>query len=260
MAAPHQWDAEGDMFGIRCKITFFDESANQVDGIAQRIVPFMDASKLKYICGEKDPKVFHFGQVSAEPDVLFELGDGYLCIEYKSRAGSKNPNIPRTNWKSALRLKEMLQVIIASRCVAANSGLVTASAIRYNNAFVLLVPTAALVNTVMGYVRFVPQEVWYRGTVASAKLAGFAEVYVKEVNNKDNRRQETEAEKNGRKAHKDMLNADSRTRLHQEEDSDDMHFSTTDINPSTGLLMMDGIGSVDVGGHTYGSGSMFEND
>lgn len=268
MISPVKWDAECDNFGVRCKIVFFDESANAAKNIAQRIVPFMDASNLRYICGENDAKVFHFGQVSAEPDVLFELGAGYLCVEYKSRSGSKNPNIPRVNWQSALRLKEMLQIIITSRCVAATSGRVTACAIRYNNAFVLLVPPATLVKSVMSYVRFIPQEIWFRGSVASAKLASFAEVYVKEIYNKKSMQQETQAQISGRKAHEDMLSPGAsekkgHTGYARHSDEEDYAVKSLSnemvINPATGLLMINGIGGLDTGGNTFGVSSMTDS-
>jgi hypothetical protein len=41
---------------------------------------------------------------------------------------------------------------------------------------------------------------------------------------------------------------------------DPIHVRTSDINPTTGLPMINGTGGVDVGGNAYGSGSMFGDD
>ncbi len=152
----------------------------------------------------------------------------------------------------------------------------------------------------MNYVRFVPSEIWYRGSVAASKLAAFAEVFVKEQFYKQSKPSETGAQASGRKAHEDMLNSTSPSVIendaHHSEDSatmpqtdDDEPFHSSnlftyagvglvmaggitaaeisdslfadsntgmDINPATGLPMIDGIGSLDVAGNPYGSDSM----
>jgi hypothetical protein len=112
------WHDQGLIYGINVKSFFFDADAAQKEqSLPQRILPFLDGTSINTLFTEQDKKNFFHGELVAQPDAVFEHGNGLISVEFKSVSGRlHNPE----NWSQQIRLKDMLQCVIAGYAVAQN--------------------------------------------------------------------------------------------------------------------------------------------
>lgn len=169
------WSTRGERNGIAIHANFFDgERANATENVIARTLCFLPGLQARMLWSETDRRNVRWNRVVAQSDAVFEVGNGLLNLEYKSR--SKRLIEPAA-WLAQVRLKDMLQCLIASVAVAQTNGKTCAAVLRYHNVGLLLVPEQRLLDLVVG---LIPAACDYCGQadIASSELAGYAELKV----------------------------------------------------------------------------------
>jgi hypothetical protein len=166
------WADNSVVFGIRVKPFFFDgDAASAEANPAKRILPFFKIASPKLLFADSDKKNFYHGNIVAQPDAVFEHANGLISVEYKSVGGKIH--VP-SEWRQSIRIKDMLQCLVAGFVVAQHYKKPTACVLRYNNVCYLLVPSSDLIEAVTG---LVPMAIAYyaeRSNVSSSQLAQFS--------------------------------------------------------------------------------------
>ena len=172
-----EWHATGERNGVHLKVRFFDgDAAEKVGDRVERSLCFLPGTTARMLWCDQDHRNLRWRSVVAQSDAVFELGQGLVSLEFKSRS---RRTLDRQAWLSEVRLKDMLQCLIASMVVAQTQGKVCAAVLRYHNAGMLLVPQQRLLDMI---VVTVPQACALRrkSDIASSKLAAIMEPLVQE--------------------------------------------------------------------------------
>lgn len=193
------WHDRDRLYGIDVRAFFFEaRTVNQETDLARRVLPFFTTVRPKTLFTEEDRMTFKVGQIAAQPDVVFEHGNGLICVEFKSIGGRLHR---QEEWRQSIRLKDMLQCLIGGYVAAQHYKQVTACVLRYNNVCYLMTPEPRVMHLLLD---MIPMAMGYYGEdryIASAKLAGFA---VDRISNEfpgpDDPRKQA-----GKKAHDTML-------------------------------------------------------
>lgn len=195
-----RWHDKAGLYGLSTRIVFFEAPTRRDCSVAERTLgPFMDTSAVELLHTEEDRKNFRHARMVGQPDSVFSYKNGLISLEYKSRG--RRP-ISRDRWREQVRLKDMLQCIIAGYLCAQVQQRVTACILRYENAALLLTPCRELVELLES---LVPQGLEYYEeprAVSASELASFAEQKVLRRFG-DVKRASAEA---GKKAHEALLN------------------------------------------------------
>ncbi|MQY51302.1 hypothetical protein [Rhodocyclus gracilis] len=166
------WHDQTTLYGIEVKAYFFDGDAVKDESVlAKRALPFLAAARPKTLFTESDRQNFYCDKIVAQPDAVFEHGDGLISVEYKS-VGGKSHN--RADWRQSIRLKDMLQCLIAGYAVAQTYKKPTACVLRYHNVCHLLYPEAEVIHTVLG---LIPMAMNYHSEerrISASQLAQFS--------------------------------------------------------------------------------------
>lgn len=205
-----KWHEEAEIYGVKAKYLKLEKKIELIEESIKEVIPGLDHHSLSRHCGESN---FYFGNIAAQPDLVYKYHNGFVVIEYKSRSGEgESDNLEKQNnsrgglkdnWTKSVRLSEMLQAIIYGRVVAVNMNAPVACLLVYNNAILLLVPPEELVRTALNYTRFVPSELWRNNRVAAGHLAKLAAPFVDIMH--DRQKPQTEASKRGDKEHARVL-------------------------------------------------------
>lgn len=167
------WHDQESLYGTRVKALFFDgDVVNNEPDLAIRVLPFFATARPKALFTESDRKNFYFDKLVAQPDVVFEHGDGLISVEYKSISGKSHD---RASWRQSIRLKDMLQCLIAGFVVAQNYKKSTACILRYPNVCYLLSPEPAVIHSML---ELVPLAMAYEADkkrVSASELAEFSQ-------------------------------------------------------------------------------------
>lgn len=141
------WHDQGVLYGVTVKAHFFDaEAVLQETTLPARTLPFLGNAPVKTIFTEEDRQNFLCDELVAQPDAVFEHGQGLIALEYKSVG--LQPHSPE-NWRREIRLKDMLQCLIAGYVVAQNYRKLTACVLRYHNVCYLLTPDPGVIGTML---------------------------------------------------------------------------------------------------------------
>jgi hypothetical protein len=166
------WHDQSLIYGVRTKAYFFDGNAIQQEpDLPTRALPLLRNVRLKTLFTEKDRKNFFHGEIAAQPDAVFEYGAGLISVEYKYAGGKPHH---RDAWQRQIRLKDMLQCVIAGYAVAQNYKRVTACVLRYHNVCYLLTPEAAVFRSIFELIPLAKQYFEQSNHVAASKLAQFS--------------------------------------------------------------------------------------
>jgi hypothetical protein len=193
------WHDQEVLHGITTRAHFFDSrQIQQETALSIRALPFLLEMPLKTLCTEQDRKNFFAGEIAAQPDAVFEHATGLISLEYKY-AGYQQHH--QEQWRRQIRLKDMLQCLLAGYAVAQNYKKITACVLRYHNVCYLLTPSAAVIHTVFDLIPLAKQYFSQKRYVAASKLAQFASQKVQDTFP----RPEDERSKEGRAAHESLL-------------------------------------------------------
>lgn len=167
------WHDQATIHGIQVKAYFFDGEAAEAETVnVRRVLPmFADSPVMPtLVYTEADKKNIRFENLIAQADTLYTHGSGLICLEYKSN--SRRKHSPE-RWQHEIRLKDMLQNIVASYVAAQHFKKVTACLLRYHNVAYLLTPPPELILEMR---RLAPLGMQYYkdlNRVAAAELAQF---------------------------------------------------------------------------------------
>ena len=76
------WHDTSVIFGVKTKAFFFDaETVQKERELQRRVLPFLNQSSVKTMFTEEDRKNFYCGELVAQPDAVFEHGNGLICVE-----------------------------------------------------------------------------------------------------------------------------------------------------------------------------------
>lgn len=195
------WSDPQVLHGITVRPHFFDAGAMQRHpDLVTRALPFFAESKTKPVAlhTESDRKNFVVGQLIAQPDVVFAHGSGYISEEYKS-VGFRNHDSRK--WGEAIRLKDMLQCLLAGYAVAQNRQRPTACVLRYHNVCYLLTPRDEVVIALLD---LIPMAMLYYQESRRVSASQLAQFGVEKIQ-KQFPRPQTERSRKGIEAHEMML-------------------------------------------------------
>lgn len=193
------WHDQGLLYGVAVKSFFFDaEAARQEQDLPKRTLPFLGNAPVNTVFAEEDKHNFYYGELVAQPDGVFEHGQGLIALEYKSVGLQPHS---REQWPREIRLKDMLQCLIAGYAVAQSCRKLTACVLRYHNVCYLLVPDADVIGTML---RLIPMAKEYHREdrrVSATQLAQFSVERIRRTypGPEDGRSEQ------GRVAHADLL-------------------------------------------------------
>lgn len=140
------WDAEGQIHGIGVKIRFHNKKQDVESELDEK--NYLSRDSLKYC----------YGTIIAKPDLVVNHGNGWVVVEYKSRAGTTEALTPQ-NWLQWIRLKDVLQSIISAYVVSLSCNSWVVCLLRYSEATVMLTPMHE-------------QLTWLRGAAYNAPRGG----------------------------------------------------------------------------------------
>jgi hypothetical protein len=166
-----EWQTSGKRNGITIHASFFDgDRADETRDVIERTLCFLPGVRARMLWSEGDRRNVRWNRVVAQSDAVFELAGGLLSLEYKWKS---QRSIDPTAWLPQMRLKDMLQCLIASVAVAQTHGRTCAAVLRYHNVGLLLVPEQRLLDLVVG---MIPAACDYCGQpdIASSELADYA--------------------------------------------------------------------------------------
>jgi len=141
------WTDQESIRGIVVKATFFDaDAAQRAKTHAERTLPFMVGAALESVTAGHNRQTIHYGDLSAEPDAIFALGDGLIVVQLANDAALHTPE----RWRQQIDVQNMLNCVMAGYVVAQLRKKVTACVLRYHNAAYLLTPTRPVVGRTLG--------------------------------------------------------------------------------------------------------------
>lgn len=175
------------------------------DSLVGRLLPFIHKSlkdSLTVYCSEVDKKNFKYGFVAAQPDAVFSHPLYDIAIEFKSKSGSNYRKTTQDNWKKQIRLKDILQTIIASLQVSAVRNKPCLCVLRYMDSAFILYPSNELIKLI---IEQAPKVQAYKKEgndkfIAGGVLAEQLEIDVKKLFNSNE-----EAKEKGKMIHDKML-------------------------------------------------------
>jgi hypothetical protein len=171
------WHESSHRNGVAIHARFFDgDVMDLLPDAIERSLCFLPGTRARMLWSENDRHNVRWGQLVAQSDALFDLGNGLLSLEYKTRG---KRSLDRNDWLKDVRLKDMLQCVIAAVAVAQTTGKTCAAVLRYHNVGLLLVPEQRLLDLIFG---MVPAACQYfgRSDVRSSALAHYTEARVVE--------------------------------------------------------------------------------
>lgn len=190
------------VYGIRAKPYFFDGDAFAAEpDPAKRILPFFLSASPRLLFSDGDKKNFRHGNIVAQPDAVFEHANGLISVEYKSIGGKIHAPC---DWRRNIRIKDMLQCLIAGYVVAQHYKKITDCVLRYNNVCYLLAPGFDILEIVLG---LAPMAISYyseRSCISSSRLAQFSAEKIRLIH-KDSAPQDYEKSVEGVAAHASIL-------------------------------------------------------
>lgn len=166
------WSDQAVLYGVTVKAHFFDaDAARREASLPRRVLPFLGALPPKTMFTEEDRQNFYYGELVAQPDAVFEHGNGLIAVEYKS-VGAR-PHSP-ARWRNEVRLKDMLQCLAAGYAVAQTYHKPTACVLRYHNACYLLTPDPAVIGSMLDLIPMARQYHGGAARVSASQIAQFA--------------------------------------------------------------------------------------
>jgi len=192
------WQTSGERNGVLIQARFFDgDQTDALQDVIRRSLCFLPETRAKLLWSETDHRNVRWGQLVAQSDAVYQLGECLISMEYKTRS---KRSLNQASWLSEVSTKDLLQCLIASVAVAQTQGRTCAAVLRFHNVGLLLVPQQRLLDLIVG---LIPWACQYFGTpdVSSSDLARYVEPRVlKEFSWRD--KQKSRA---GEKAHRDMF-------------------------------------------------------
>lgn len=198
-------------FFYGCEITpfFFDSRTveNEPDFV-RRVLPFINSHNLvEVLYTEKDKKNFRYGHIIAQPDAVLKQYKNLITVEYKSLSGTSNKMHDKNRWEQQIRLKDVLQAIINSLQVSIVEDMPCVTLLRYVNVVYYISPSAKLCQYILDKALDAKNFYHEKNYVSSSQLSDLLEPLVKKMFELE----ETEAQKQGKKAHESMLRAETKT-------------------------------------------------
>lgn len=166
------WHQQATLYGIDVKASFFD--ANKVNSeheLVRRVLPFFTTAHPKTIFTESDRKNFYCEELVAQPDAVFEHGNGLISVEYKSVGGRDHDP---AEWQQNIRLKDMLQCLLGGYSVAQTYKKPTACVLRYHNVCYFLIPEFSVMHTILSLIPMAKSYYSEKSRVSSSQLAQFS--------------------------------------------------------------------------------------
>src|ERR1019366_6750636 len=166
------WHDQAVLYGVQVKAFFFDADAAQIEqNLARRNLPFLGLAPLKTMFTEPDRQDFYYGQLVARPDAVFEHGNGLIVVDIR-HAGCQ-PHT-REQWQREIKLKDILQCLIAGYTVAQNYQKLTGCVLRYPNVCYLPTPDAGMIGTMLDLIPLAKQYYKVDRRISAAQIALFA--------------------------------------------------------------------------------------
>lgn len=197
------------LYGSEITPFFFDSRTveNETDFV-RRVLPFMKTfNDIEVLYTEKDKKNFRYGHIVAQPDAVLKQWKNLLTLEYKSLSGTSNKLHDKNRWEQQIRLKDILQAIINSLQVSIVEDMPCVTLLRYVNVVYYISPSAKLCQYILDKALDAKNFYHEKNYVSSSQLSDLLEPLVKKMFELE----ETEAQKQGKKAHESMLRAETKT-------------------------------------------------
>lgn len=173
------WHDERVVWGLTLRAFFFDPEQVDQWPTVRRLLPFLRVATPRLLVTESDAGLRNaeFGLLIAQPDALFAHGDGYIALEYKPNGGRGHAP---DRWHEQVRLRAVLQALIAAIAVAGARHAPCAAVLRCHNVVYQIDPPAALLKALLVRVRLA-QAYWGESRrVSATQLARYCEPFVEE--------------------------------------------------------------------------------
>lgn len=132
------WHDQALLLGVEVHVFFFDaERIVAAASFAGRSLPIFDHAFPRLVGAEDQRPIYSAGDLWAQPDAVFEHGEGLLCLGWRHSAKTF---VERERWKADLRADAMLQSIATAMVVAGSRQAPTAALLRLGNALLLYSP------------------------------------------------------------------------------------------------------------------------
>lgn len=172
-AAALPWSHDGQLLGVRVHAGFFDaDAADACREPAGRWLPVFRQARPRLRGDEQARERFTAGELAAQPDAVFEHGNGLLCV--LARHSDRRPHDP-AQWQRQLRVDLMLQAVIAAMAVSGQLQRPTAALLRCQNVLYQFDPGSAVLECLASSIGAARQYWKEARWVSPAQLAGFCE-------------------------------------------------------------------------------------
>lgn len=199
------WDDIHQRHHIFLRIKFLEPGVNDLQDLIPRLVPFINSRKCKILYKEGDKKYWRYSSVTATPDAVILFSNDLIAVEYKTRQKSMQKLPTMETWTEFIRLREVLQVIIAGYSIAQKEQKVTACILRFDNALILVTPLPDVIETIRQTIPVARELLKLRDSqpLFSSYLAKIAEHRIEQIFK--GTKPDTEAQRKGRAAHAHFL-------------------------------------------------------
>lgn len=189
-------------YGSEITPFFFDSRTveNETDFV-RRVLPCINSHNIDVLYTEKDKKNFRYGHIVAQPDAVLKQWKNLLTVEYKSLSGTNNKLHDKNRWEQQIRLKDVLQAIINSLQVSIVEDMPCVTLLRYVNVVYYISPSAQLCQYILDKALDAKNFYHEKNYVSSSQLSELLEPLIKKMFDVE----ETQAQKDGKKAHESML-------------------------------------------------------
>lgn len=172
MDAALNWHAEADLIGVHARAFFFDAAVVDAgaDRAARDLPVFRRARPTPF--GADTRASFVVGDLVAQPDAVFEHGDGLICL--LRRSGEHDAHDP-DRWPRQLGADAMLQAIAAAMAVAGQTQRPTAALLRCRNVLYQFDPGPPVLEFLATHIAEARRHCGEPRQVTAAQLARFCE-------------------------------------------------------------------------------------
>lgn len=165
------WQDQATIHGVAVKVCFFEAAAVEKAALPRRLLPFLRDALPRVLFTEGDRRNVRYGELVAQPDAVLEHGNGLVCVEYKSFG--QRPHSPE-GWQREVRLKDMLQCLLAGYAVAQHYRTLTGCILRYHNACYQLCPPPSVIDEMLNLLPMAKNYYREAQAVSASQLAQFS--------------------------------------------------------------------------------------
>lgn len=166
-----RWHDEALLGGLRVRAYFVDPHHASADVDARHALAtlFGDAAP-RLLAPAREGGGYRVGDLHAEPDAVFEHGNGVICLWL---AAGERLLPPREQWAQQLRLATVVQALIAAMAVAGQTQRPTVALLRTADALYQVDPSPAALECLASHIGAAQRDAGLAGPIGPLQLAAF---------------------------------------------------------------------------------------